>query len=93
MACCCKCKNVGDYDRAFRIFVGFIIMGYGIYFNNALLVGISFIPLLTGVMRYCPLYSMCKINTSCKKDDSCSADNSDKCCSTEDKETNKDKTA
>jgi len=82
--CCCKCKNVGSKDKAFRIFAGFLIMAYGIYFNNAMLVGISFIPLLTGLFNFCPIYAMLNCSTSGITNEN------EGCCLNEDNKNNND---
>ena len=60
-----KC-NTGVTDRTIRIIAGCIIMGWGMYVNNywGLL---GFIPFLTGIAGYCPLYLPFKINTNKKK--------------------------
>ena len=57
--------NVGGLDRVLRIVAGLIVIGWGIQARNWLgLIGL--IPLLTGLFRYCPLYTPLKID-SCKK--------------------------
>jgi hypothetical protein len=58
--------NVGGLDRIFRIVGGLIVIAWGIYDRNWLGV-IGLIPLLTGVFRYCPLYTPLKIDSSKKK--------------------------
>lgn len=62
-----KC-NVGKTDRLIRIIVGLLIVvatyvywavaGYYCVWGN-----LGFIPLLTGLFRFCPLYVPLKINT------------------------------
>jgi len=60
-----KC-NVGKVDRAIRIIIGLAIIVLGIVFQSWLgLIGI--IPLLTGLIRWCPLYIPFKISTDKKK--------------------------
>lgn len=82
MNCCGKCKNVGNFDRAFRLFAAFLLMGHGIYFNSALVVAIALIPLLTGLMRFCPCYALLKLSTAENKDSSSS------CCANSNQENN-----
>lgn len=47
--------NVGGFDRTFRIVVGLAVVVVGVYYQSwwALL---GVIPLLTGVLRWCPVY-------------------------------------
>jgi hypothetical protein len=61
--------NVGKGDKFFRIIVGLAIGAVGIYFQNWLgLIGI--VPLLTGIINFCPLYTLFKINTGYKSAES-----------------------
>lgn len=62
------CKNVGGIDKTLRIILGIIIIALGVI-NGSLLGLIGLIPLLTGVIGWCPLYIPFKINSSCKKED------------------------
>ena len=55
-------KNVGEIDKLLRMVVGLIIMALGII-NGSLLGLIGLIPLLTGVISWCPLYLALKIST------------------------------
>ncbi len=57
--------NVGGFDRVFRIVAGlallslfFVLDGSARYWG---LIGI--VPLLTAIVRFCPLYSLVGINT------------------------------
>jgi len=59
-------KNVGSIDRAMRIIVGIVLIA--LFFVMAeqpwrywLLIGI--VPLLTGLMSSCPLYSIFGLST------------------------------
>lgn len=57
--------NVGQTERVLRIIIGVVILGLGLYFQNWWgLVGL--IPLVTGSIRFCPLYRLLGIN-SCKR--------------------------
>ncbi|NOQ81774.1 MAG: DUF2892 domain-containing protein [Methylophaga sp.] len=49
-----KC-NVGGIDRRLRIIAGVVIIALGIYFQNWL-GAIGLIPLLTGIIGWCPAY-------------------------------------
>lgn len=62
------CKNVGGIDKTLRIILGIIIIALGVI-NGSLLGVIGLIPLLTGIIGWCPLYIPFKINSSCKKED------------------------
>lgn len=60
-----KC-NVGATDRLVRIIAGILILLLGLIYRNWWgLIGL--IPLITGVLRFCPLYLPFKINTEMKK--------------------------
>ncbi len=59
--------NVGGFDRIFRIVLGIILVALGFFFLSGALgtvVGvIGFIPLLTGLVGWCPLYLPFKFST------------------------------
>lgn len=58
--------NIGNTDRLIRLIIGGIIIVAGIYFKTWWgLVGV--LPILTGTVRYCPLYVPLKLNTGAKK--------------------------
>jgi hypothetical protein len=52
--------NVGGFDRIFRIVLGLILIITGFFFLSGTLgtaVGLfGFVPLLTGLVGWCPLY-------------------------------------
>lgn len=54
--------NEGGWDRAVRVAVGavLLIVGFGLIGGTAgVIVGIvAFVPLLTGLVGWCPLYSV-----------------------------------
>lgn len=59
-------RNIGNADRAVRYIIGVIIILAGIYFKSWWgLIGV--LPLLTGTIRYCPLYVPFKLNTGAPK--------------------------
>lgn len=58
-------KNLGTFDRAARLIIGVLLiigalMGYGVW------MWIGVIPLFTGLINNCPLYSILGIST-CKR--------------------------
>lgn len=60
-----KC-NVGTTDRLVRIILGVIVVLLGFYFKSWWGL-IGFIPLATGLFRFCPLYVPFNISTYLKK--------------------------
>lgn len=62
--------NVGSIDRVLRVIVGLAILGAGYYFKNWLgLIGL--VPILTGIVRFCPAYvpfglSTCEVKKASK---------------------------
>lgn len=58
--------NIGSTDRMLRIIAGLIIIGLGVYYQS-LWGAIGLVPLLTGIFRFCPLYTMLGINTCPRK--------------------------
>ncbi len=62
-------KNVGTVDRWIRIVLGIILLSLLFILPGNLrwwgLIGL--IPLLTGMIGFCPLYLLFKINTSKEK--------------------------
>jgi hypothetical protein len=61
--------NVGNLDRTIRWLIGVALILLGIFgvLNGALAIGgyiVAAIALLTGTIRYCPLWGVCKINTA-----------------------------
>ena len=55
-------ENVGSPDRILRVFLGAVIIAAGIYFETWLgLIGM--IPIGTGLIKFCPLYSLFGIST------------------------------
>lgn len=59
-----KC-NIGSKDRTLRIIVGLSVLGAGAVMQSLWgLVGL--VPLMTGVLRWCPLYLPIHLDTSKK---------------------------
>lgn len=55
-------NNVGGADRTLRVIAGVIILALGVYYSSWWgLIGL--VPLLTGLTRFCPLYTMIGVNT------------------------------
>lgn len=59
-------KNIGTLDATIRIIVGIIILSLVFIGPKSLWGLIGLVPLLTGIIRYCPLYPVLGIKT-CKK--------------------------
>ena len=59
-------QNVGKADRWIRIVLGVVLLSLIVFLNGGIrwigLIGL--IPLLTGILGYCPLYSLLKIKTN-----------------------------
>jgi hypothetical protein len=57
-----KC-NVGSTDRVLRVVLGVVILGFG-YVLHSYWGLIGLVPLLTGIFRFCPLYTLLGIHTN-----------------------------
>ena len=57
--------NEGTLDRAIRVILGITLITWGVM-NQNWLGAIGAVPLLTGLLGWCPLYSMLGINSACK---------------------------
>lgn len=54
--------NVGGIDRILRILLGLGLLGAGYAYGSAWgLIGL--VPLLTGLVRFCPLYPLLGLST------------------------------
>ncbi len=55
-------SNVGKADRMIRIVLGLVILMVGVLFGSwwGLL---GFVPLITGLGEWCPIYATCNIST------------------------------
>lgn len=49
-----KC-NVGLTEQKLRVLAGMAIIGVGAYYNMKALAAVGIIPILTGILRYCPV--------------------------------------
>ena len=56
-------SNVGGIDRVLRIVVGLVLIGLAATNTVGWWGWLGVIPLLTGVVRFCPLYSLVGMNT------------------------------
>jgi hypothetical protein len=54
--------NVGKTDKMIRLFLALAIGAAGVYFQSWW-GAVAFVPLLTGLINWCPLYSVFGINS------------------------------
>lgn len=59
--------NVGGIDKILRIGVGVVLVGLGVAGIGAPWTFIGIVPLVTGLVGWCPLYPLLGID-SCKKE-------------------------
>lgn len=57
-------RNEGTFDRALRIAMGLALLTFVLVDPKAWLGLIGVVPLATGVLGYCPLYSVLGLRTS-----------------------------
>ncbi|WP_020677349.1 YgaP family membrane protein [Geopsychrobacter electrodiphilus] len=70
-----KWANVGQVDRVLRFVLAAVLLAIGVLDNpivsggtTKIIIGIfAVVPLLTGLFRYCPLYTLIGINTCSKQ--------------------------
>ena len=59
-------QNVGRIDRWIRIVIGVVLLSLVVFLSGGIrwigLIGL--IPLVTGLVGYCPIYSILKIKTN-----------------------------
>jgi hypothetical protein len=67
------CRNVGGIDRALRVALGAVLLAYALNlgfpvtgFNQLGWLGL--IPLVTGLIGYCPVYAVAEISTVARRD-------------------------
>ncbi len=56
-------NNVGTMDRTFRILLGLVLIGMVFIGPQTAWGWVGLIPLLTGLFRTCPIYSLFGINS------------------------------
>ena len=59
-------KNVGNVERAIRIIVGLVVLSLVFVGPQSAWGWLGLVPLATGLIGWCPPYSLLGINT-CKK--------------------------
>lgn len=57
--------NVGGIDKVLRIIVGLVIVALGLIYSSWWGI-LGILPLATGLMNYCPAYSLIKVSTNKK---------------------------
>ncbi len=66
-----KCSNLGLTDRILRVVLGITLIGGGFYnlpnTFGSVMAFVGLIPLMTGFVGTCPLYSLFNINTHSSK--------------------------
>lgn len=72
-------RNIGSTERIIRIIAGAAILSLAFVGPQSPWAFLGIVPLLTGVVGWCPPYALLGFSTYCKKDgsDSCKS-----CCST-----------
>ena len=60
-------RNVGGLDKPLRIIVGIVLLALVFVGPHTPWGWIGLVPLLTGLVGFCPLYSLLGINTGAKK--------------------------
>lgn len=56
-------RNEGSIDRALRVILGLVLISLVFVGPQTLWGWVGVVPLLTGLVGYCPLYSLVGINT------------------------------
>lgn len=59
--------NEGVFDRAVRVIVGLAILSLAFIGPKTPWAWLGLAPLLTGLVGFCPLYSLVGLNTGCRK--------------------------
>jgi len=68
-------RNIGAIDMTIRLVISAALFYIGFFGNPIVSGGLSqkivaataFLPLLTGLFRFCPLYTLIGLNTCCDK--------------------------
>lgn len=58
--------NTGGVDRVIRILAGLALLAWALAFHGPVWAYIGIVPLATGLIGWCPAYTILGINT-CKK--------------------------
>ncbi len=59
-------RNVGEVDRIVRIVVGVVLLAWAIAFDGPSWTWIGVLPLATGLLRWCPGYTIFGSSTCAK---------------------------
>jgi len=62
------CFNEGIEDRFLRAVIGLFLLVIGVFVQNYIIIGAGVVAMGTGIVGFCPLYTLLRINTGCKKD-------------------------
>lgn len=60
--------NVGGVDRALRVLIGLGLIAWAGLFQGPVWAYVGVLPLLSGLLRWCPAYPVLGINT-CRSSD------------------------
>jgi hypothetical protein len=56
-------KNVGGIDKILRIVIGLALIAWVLFLGGPVWAWVGVVPLATGLMGWCPLYSVVGIRT------------------------------
>jgi DUF2892 family protein len=56
-------KNEGGVDRVLRVVVGLVLLSLTVVGPNTLWGFVGLVPLVTGLIGFCPLYKLLGLNT------------------------------
>ena len=62
-------RNIGKTDKILRIVLGVVIIALGVM-SGSLWGAVGLIPIVTALIGWCPLYTVCKLKTC--NDNECS---------------------
>jgi hypothetical protein len=60
-------KNIGGIDRVVRIVAGLALLAWVLFANGPTWAWIGALPLVTGIINFCPAYSILGISTCTNK--------------------------
>jgi Protein of unknown function (DUF2892) len=63
--------NVGTIDRTLRVVAGLALVGMAVTGTLGAWAWIGVVPLLTGIIGFCPAYKLIGMNTTCTGSKSC----------------------